>query len=376
MGFSIRKHTILLVLGGSRAYGTHTPSSDIDVKGVAIAPASYILGCHKSFDQQQAPEQIAQFTDLFSPKEQAIIAREKLEGVVYGLQKFMRLATECNPNILDALFCREQEVRLCTKSGRSLRDARDLFLSAKARHTFAGYASAQLKRIRSHRKWLLDPPLKKPERGDYNLFKGIEQKQLEAARAAIEKVMDSWELDLSRLEKSERIPLLEKIKETFATMTVASDTRFASAARTLGYNENFIEILERNRRYRRDLEDYKQFKRWEKNRNPKRAALEKRHGYDTKHAAHLVRLLRMAREVLEDNTLHVWRGDKDAQELLEIRAGAWSYDKLISWSEKENEAQKALFEKKKFSVKNAPNKEAINTLCMTLIEQALQNKGA
>jgi len=84
----------------------------------------------------------------------------------------------------------------------------------------------------------------------------------------------------------------------------------------------------------------------------------------------------MAREVLVDNTLHVWRGDKDAQELLEIRAGAWSYDKLISWSEKENEAQKALFEKKKFSVKNAPNKEAINTLCMTLIEQALQNKGA
>ena len=58
-------------------------------------------------------------------------------------------------------------------------------------------------------------------------------------------------------------------------------------------------------------------------------ALEAAHGYDTKHGAHLVRLLRMGREIVETGSVHVWRGDRDADELLAIRAGAWSYDRLM-----------------------------------------------
>ena len=63
----------------------------------------------------------------------------------------------------------------------------------------------------------------------------------------------------------------------------------------------------------------------------KRSELEESHGYDTKHAMHIVRLMRMGSEVLETGIVNVKR--VDAKELLDIRAGKWSYNELLEWSE-------------------------------------------
>lgn len=63
-------------------------------------------------------------------------------------------------------------------------------------------------------------------------------------------------------------------------------------------------------------------------RNPARAELERRFGYDTKHAMHLIRLLRMGLEVLRTGELLVRR--PDAEELLAIRDGALSFDELLT----------------------------------------------
>jgi hypothetical protein len=46
---------------------------------------------------------------------------------------------------------------------------------------------------------------------------------------------------------------------------------------------------------------------------------------------HLVRLLRMAEEVLSEGIVRVKR--PDAQELLSIRDGAWTYEELVSYAE-------------------------------------------
>jgi len=54
------------------------------------------------------------------------------------------------------------------------------------------------------------------------------------------------------------------------------------------------------------------------------------HG-NTKHAMHLVRLLRMGHEALTTGELIVKR--PDAEELLEIRNGAWTYEEVVAYAE-------------------------------------------
>jgi predicted nucleotidyltransferase len=82
---------------------------------------------------------------------------------------------------------------------------------------------------------------------------------------------------------------------------------------------------------------YGQFKRmthfkFEGYMGEKRKALVEKHGYDTKNAAHLIRLLRMGIEFLAEGELHVARGD--AEQLLAIKRGEWSLDKVKEESER------------------------------------------
>src|SRR5690606_9857781 len=111
---------------------------------------------------------------------------------------------------------------------------------------------------------------------------------------------------------------------------------FRAAGRAVGYDENFLELLERERAYQSKQREWEQYQHWKKTRNPARHALEEKYGFDTKHAMHLVRLMRMCREILETGKVLVKR--PDAEELLSIRNGAWSYEQLEEWAAREDKA--------------------------------------
>jgi predicted nucleotidyltransferase len=64
----------------------------------------------------------------------------------------------------------------------------------------------------------------------------------------------------------------------------------------------------------------------------KRRRLVEKHGYDTKNASHLIRLLRMGVEFLTDGVLHIHR--HDAHELKAIKRGEWSLEKIKAESDK------------------------------------------
>ena len=103
-------------------------------------------------------------------------------------------------------------------------------------------------------------------------------------------------------------------------------------------------------------------------RNPARKILEEKYGYDCKHSSQLVRLMRMGYEIVTEGKVIVKR--PDAKELLSIKNGAWTYEKVMEYKEymekKLNEEyikqNKLLAEGKPTPLPHSINKEKINTL--------------
>ena len=372
MKFDLKARTILLTLAGSHAYGTARSGSDVDIKGVCVPPQRYRDGFVDQFQQATAAEHMAPFLGLLKLSHLGSIvgqaARENgLEGTIYEVRKFFKLAADANPNILDILFCNPDDVILSTSVGLLLRRHRDLFLSKKVAHTFRGYAMAQLKRIRTHRQWLLTPPSAKPTRKDYNLPEHtlLPKDQIEVVEAAVQKKLDSWELDLSGIEHSVRGHILEMLQKHLAEMEIGQDEKWRAAARHVGASEDVIKTMERERRYRSAKREWDRYQNWVKTRNPVRAALEAAHGMDTKHAHHLVRLLRMCREILAEGIVLVRR--PDAADLLAIRDGAWSYDRLIGWAEEQDAELLELV--KTSELPQHPPMQQLNDLCLDVVYQ-------
>jgi hypothetical protein len=373
MNFDLKKHTILLSICGSRAYGTFTDTSDIDVKGVAIPPKEYIFGIQK-FEQAEGTDNMNVFLDCFGESEKEIIRKTKLEGSIYDVRKFIKLATESNPNIFDVLFSRDEEIVCENLMGAKLRDNAKLFLSAKAYWSFAGYSASQMKRIKLHRRYLLNPPTHKPTRQEFGLTDNpdIPTEQREAAFSIVRKQMDSWQFDFNMLQETDRLHITSQIENYLSDILITQDKSWISAARITGFSDNVIELLDKERRYHSSMSEYKSYETWKTNRNPERAALEAKFGFDTKHGMQLFRLLKQCREILETGECNVWRGGIDAEELLAIRYGSKSYDELVEWSEKEARDLLAVYKSGKYAVPKSPDENKINTLCQELIEESLR----
>jgi len=376
MDFPLRPHTHLLVVAGSRAFGVHRADSDVDVKGVAVPPAAWIHGCMRQFEQATETNDIAGFVEDLRDDERDSVTRTKLEGTVFDLRKFIRLAAEANPNIIEVLFSRDEEVRLITDVGRCLRASRSLFLSARARHTFAGYATSQLKRIETHRRWLLNPPDREPTRGDFDLPQRtvFPADQLAAATAAIRSRIDAWDVDLSGLAEPERLDLQSRIATLIAELQITQDDRWRAGARAIGIDENFLLLLDRERRYKAARNQWEQYHHWKEHRNAARAEGEARFGYDVKHGAHLYRLLKMCREILVAGEVHVWRGDLDANVIHAIRGGEWTYDRLVGWARDADAELGEIYSSRRYVVPDAPDPGAVDALCVELVERALRDE--
>jgi hypothetical protein len=139
----LRERTIYMTVAGSRAYGTNLPTSDTDWRGVCIAPANYYHGFLDGFDQ--------------------MVQKKPFEDMqVFGLRKFLALACEVNPNVIELLYTDPQHHAITTPAWEKIVAVRDAFLSKRARYRFSRYAFTQLKRIELHYRWLKNPPSRAP----------------------------------------------------------------------------------------------------------------------------------------------------------------------------------------------------------------------
>jgi hypothetical protein len=338
--FPIEGHTIFLTLAGSQAQGTARDGSDVDLRGICVAPPSVRLSLFTAFEQYEGPLS-GDLAEIVLPRLRAHPTASrgldvKTECVIFDIAKFVGLCAGANPNALEILFADERDWALETSVWRQLHAERHRFLTKKVQQTFLGYAMAQLKKIKTHRSWLLNPPARKPVREEFGLpaasgdLSRDDQNRIEQSIA--DKIR-SYGIDDIEMPKSTRIAMQERMdaffRDVLSTTDDGLDDRMrAVASRALSLPIDVIAALNAEKRYRAAMKHWNSYQAWQSGRNRARAELEREHGYDTKHAMHLIRLMRMGVEVLESGELLVRR--PDAAELNAIRDGAMSFDELLS----------------------------------------------
>ena len=135
----------LLTFGGSVAYGTDTPESDIDIRGIVMPSVEDILGVSHFIDPQErenkrlifGKEGFEQVTDI--PTDTTIYVLNKIVGLLY----------KANPNTIEILGSKPEHYAMVSKAGQTLIDNRQLFLSKLAYGSFAGYSRAQFQRLKN-----------------------------------------------------------------------------------------------------------------------------------------------------------------------------------------------------------------------------------
>lgn len=241
-----RYELIFETVSGSHLYGTNLPTSDIDYRGVGIEDVQSLLGFHK-FEEEVIKDP---------------------DRTIFSLRKFLNLALDGNPNILELLFAPTtgDTCIYTTPVWEFIVEHREYFLSQKIRKTFMGYAFAQLKKMETHYKWLNSEPPEKPDPKNYGRYLNDEGN---------EKWLDHTQFQIYNEKK--------KLWDNYAT--------------------------------------------WLANRNDVRHELEMKYGFDTKFGSHTIRLLTMGKELLETGYITLPR--PDAKELLDIRRGKYSYHNLV-----------------------------------------------
>jgi predicted nucleotidyltransferase len=122
--YDLYKNVIYRCVVGSQAYGLDRDSSDVDRRGIYLAPAELEWSLYGVPEQLENPE---------------------TEECYWELKKFIVLALKANPNILECLYTPIVETR--TPIADELLAKRDIFLSRLVYQTYNGYVMSQFKKL-------------------------------------------------------------------------------------------------------------------------------------------------------------------------------------------------------------------------------------
>lgn len=240
---------IFETLAGSHLYGTNIADSDNDYRGVCLQPWQSLLGL-QGFAQ---------------------IESKNPDRCIYGTNKFLALAAQCNPNIIELLFAPIEgaTVIVCKPEWLQIYERRNLFVSKAAASRFAGYAYQQFHRMKTHHAWMTG---NNPPNVTVEDFGGV--------------------------------------------LKPDGGVQWPNAGMQSAYANAHHQ--------------WNQYQTWLANRNQRRSALEQQFGYDTKYAMHLVRLIQEGEELLLTGNITVPR--PNASDLLKIRAGTWTYAEVEDYA--------------------------------------------
>lgn len=363
------EQTIVKHLAGSQAYGTSTPESDTDYRGIFLANKEYIL------------------TPFFNVKEVSDTSEEDTK--FYEINQYLSLYTEANPNILESLWVKPEHIVESTEIYDYLRSFNQQLLSSKIAHSYSGYAYNQVKRMSNHHGWLDKERIAERKLNEileehsvdevlswmYDTFPQYLVDRLNksnlhpfnATKIDFEKYMRDTSLQLVSTQALKQYHFVRLVHNYSTDKVLDRDfnlLNYNSGYELIHYGENIFGVIinpnestvnadgslryfnkERTteelkvrpelivkfneKEYKENSENRKSYHKWKQNRNAKRAILESHHGYDCKHAMHTIRLLNTAQEALETGIIQVHR--PDAAMLMDIRNGKWLYQEVMDY---------------------------------------------
>jgi predicted nucleotidyltransferase len=130
---------VFLARVGSVMYGTNTKLSDDDYTGIFMSDRSHAGLGIKSIDHIEY-----RTNSTGSGKRNT---QEDRDCTLYSFKKWVKLAMDNNPNILELFFAPDKCIMQTSKVWERLRDNKHLFLSLKIFHSFRGYAHSQRARL-------------------------------------------------------------------------------------------------------------------------------------------------------------------------------------------------------------------------------------
>lgn len=354
----LRNDRLILIeaITGSRAYGTSTPKSDTDIRGIYCQKNDDILG--------------------FNYMEQ--VSDKKNDIVFYEVKRFLELASKNNPNILELLYIPDEFIIQEHKVFGLIKEVRNQLLTKTCRHSFGGYAIGQIKKARGLNKKIVNPVDKERKTPlDFCYVVDKESHGVKSFKTWFElwlkdKLSHDFDLmgEISKLGISS-IPHMRDMYMVFfgddknyrgiIKNESSNDIRLSSIPKgempitTMHYNKDG---------YTKYCKDYKEYWDWVSNRNEDRYNDNMTHGkgYDSKNMMHCHRLLDMAIEIGQGKGVIVNRPNRE--ELLKIRSGEVDYNQLVESAEEKVILMDEIFDNT--SLPDRINKELINDLLITI----------
>jgi len=313
-----KKLIIFEAIMGSKAYGTDTPESDTDIRGVFIQPLNDVLK-YGFVDQ---------------------ISDEKSDIVYYELGRFIDLVSSNNPNILEMLKVPEDCVLSKHFVFKKIEENFNKFLTKRTKLTFGGYAIGQIKKARGYNKKMNWEEEKMTRKTVLDFCYIIEEEKsipfldyMNVYNKEHETNLTYENFGLSSINHAKDLYAMYKIPGA----GIVKDPETANDVQLLSIPKNCIirgYLFFNKDGYSSHCKKYAEYQIWLKERNPNRVRMNKDHGknYDSKNMMHTYRLLMMATE-LANGELNVRRSPEEIEKLMKIRKGEYEYEDLLKEAE-------------------------------------------
>ena len=317
-----RKLIIFEAISGSNAYGTNTPESDTDIRGVFVQPLQDVL--QYGFIEQ--------------------VSDEKNDITFYELGRFTDLLIGNNPNILE-LIAMPEDCIIYKEPHFDMFEV-EKFLTKKVRWTFAGYAEEQIKKARGYNKkinWEENQMVRKDVLDFCYVLVGNGSQSIKQYLAEGKTDFSSGPQGLK--QEMFGLSAIDHGHDLYAMYYLGKDAQAGIISSKENVNDVQLWSIPKDKEpithlyfnkdgYSTHCRRFKEYQEWLTHRNENRFKMNKDHGknYDSKNMMHTYRLLSMAHEMAQGE-LRVRRTPEEIIKLMKIRRGEYEYEDLLKEAE-------------------------------------------